>query len=100
MQTFGGQNLKRVGVILQRGILILFLFCIPCWGFLINSEAILLCMSQDREVARIAQVYINAFLPAIPVFFLYNLQVSYLQNQVLYVFAQLLCLSLFDYEYP
>lgn len=52
MQTFGGQNLKRVGVILQRGILILFLFCIPCWGFLINSEAILLCMSQDREVAR------------------------------------------------
>ncbi|CAG08945.1 unnamed protein product, partial [Tetraodon nigroviridis] len=80
-QTFGSQNLKRVGVILQRGILILFLFCIPCWGFLINSEAILLCMSQDREVARIAQVYINAFLPAIPVFFLYNLQVSYLQNQ-------------------
>uniref|UniRef100_H3DFK4 Multidrug and toxin extrusion protein n=1 Tax=Tetraodon nigroviridis TaxID=99883 RepID=H3DFK4_TETNG len=80
-QTFGSQNLKRVGVILQRGILILFLFCIPCWGFLINSEAILLCMSQDREVARIAQVYINAFLPAIPIFFLYNLQVSYLQNQ-------------------
>lgn len=51
-QTFGGQNLQRVGVILQRGILILFIFCIPCWGFLINSEAILLCMAQDADVAR------------------------------------------------
>uniref|UniRef100_A0A3B5LTQ9 Multidrug and toxin extrusion protein n=1 Tax=Xiphophorus couchianus TaxID=32473 RepID=A0A3B5LTQ9_9TELE len=64
-QTFGGQNLLRVGVILQRGIIILLLFCLPCWGLLINAEAILLCMGQEPEVAM----------------FLYNLQVSYLQNQ-------------------
>uniref|UniRef100_A0A3B3YZ82 Multidrug and toxin extrusion protein n=1 Tax=Poecilia mexicana TaxID=48701 RepID=A0A3B3YZ82_9TELE len=64
-QTFGGKNLLRVGVILQRGIIILMLFCLPCWGLLINAEAILLCMGQEPEVAM----------------FLYNLQVSYLQNQ-------------------
>ncbi|XP_043975572.1 multidrug and toxin extrusion protein 1-like [Gambusia affinis] len=80
-QTFGGKNLLRVGVILQRGIIILMLFCLPCWGLLINAEAILLCMGQEPEVARIAQLYMTAFIPAVPAMFLYNLQVSYLQNQ-------------------
>ncbi|XP_014838490.1 PREDICTED: multidrug and toxin extrusion protein 1-like [Poecilia mexicana] len=80
-QTFGGKNLLRVGVILQRGIIILMLFCLPCWGLLINAEAILLCMGQEPEVARVAQLYMTAFIPAVPAMFLYNLQVSYLQNQ-------------------
>ena len=52
VQTFGGKNLLRVGVILQRGIIILLLFCLPCWGLLINSQAILLCLGQDPEVSR------------------------------------------------
>ncbi|XP_008297387.1 multidrug and toxin extrusion protein 1-like [Stegastes partitus] len=80
-QTFGGKNLLRVGVILQRGIIILLLFCLPCWGLLINAEAILLCMGQEPEVARIAQLYMTAFIPAVPAMFLHHLQVSYLQNQ-------------------
>ncbi|XP_075330709.1 multidrug and toxin extrusion protein 1-like [Odontesthes bonariensis] len=80
-QTFGGKNLRRVGVILQRSIIILLLFCLPCWGLLINAQAILLCLGQDPEVARIAQLYIIAFLPAVPAMFLHSLQVSYLQNQ-------------------
>ncbi|KAK7883107.1 hypothetical protein WMY93_029281 [Mugilogobius chulae] len=80
-QTFGGKNLLRVGVILQRGILILLLFCLPCWAILINAQAVLLCLGQDPEVARIAQIYITYFLPAVPAMFLHHLQVSYLQNQ-------------------
>uniref|UniRef100_A0A3Q2NTQ8 Multidrug and toxin extrusion protein n=1 Tax=Fundulus heteroclitus TaxID=8078 RepID=A0A3Q2NTQ8_FUNHE len=79
-QTFGGRNLLQVGVILQRSIIILLLFCLPCWGLLINAQPILLCVGQDPEVA-IAQLYITAFLPAVPAMFLHNLQVSYLQNQ-------------------
>ncbi|KAE8295169.1 Multidrug and toxin extrusion protein 1 [Larimichthys crocea] len=80
-QTFGGKNLLRVGVILQRGIIILLLFCLPCWGLLINAQAILLCMGQDPEVTRIAQLYITTFLPAVPAMFLHQLLVTYLQNQ-------------------
>ncbi|XP_065816369.1 solute carrier family 47 member 4 [Labrus bergylta] len=80
-QTFGGKNLLRVGVILQRGIIILLLFCLPCWGLLINAQSILLCMGQEPEVARIAQLYMTAFIPAVPAMFLHQLQVSYLQNQ-------------------
>ncbi|KAK9521053.1 hypothetical protein VZT92_020892 [Zoarces viviparus] len=80
-QTFGGKNLLRVGVIFQRGIVILMLFCLPCWGLLINAQAILLCLGQSPEAARIAQLYMTAFLPAVPAMFLHQLQVSYLQNQ-------------------
>ncbi|CAL8362463.1 unnamed protein product [Merluccius merluccius] len=80
-QTFGSRNLHRVGVVLQRSILILLLFCLPCWGLLVNTQAILLAVGQDPEVARIVQVYVTAFLPAVPAVFLHQLHVSYLQNQ-------------------
>ncbi|CAL8353428.1 unnamed protein product [Lota lota] len=80
-QTFGCRNLPRVGVILQRGILILLLFCLPCWGLLINTQAVLLAVGQGPEVARIVQVYVTAFLPAVPAIFLHHLHVAYLQNQ-------------------
>lgn len=81
-QTYGSGNLKRVGVILQRGILILLLACFPCWAILINTEPILLAVKQNREVARLSQLYVNIFMPALPATFMYTLQGKYLQNQV------------------
>ncbi|XP_077397057.1 multidrug and toxin extrusion protein 1-like isoform X2 [Festucalex cinctus] len=80
-QTFGGKNLLCVGVILQRGILILLLFCLPCWALLINARSLLLLMGQDPVVTRIAHLYIITSLPTVPTMFLHNLQASYLQNQ-------------------
>ncbi|XP_061828130.1 multidrug and toxin extrusion protein 1-like isoform X2 [Nerophis lumbriciformis] len=80
-QTFGGKNLLGVGIILQRSVLILLLFCLPCWALLLNAQAVLLLLGQDPEVSRIAHLYIMASLPAVPAMFLHNLQVSYLQNQ-------------------
>ncbi|KAL2094205.1 hypothetical protein ACEWY4_008924 [Coilia grayii] len=80
-QTFGSGNLKRVGEILQRGTLILLLFCLPCWAILINAESLLLAMGQEPAVASISQLYALAFLPAVPAMFLHQLQMSYLQNQ-------------------
>uniref|UniRef100_A0AAQ4RLX3 Multidrug and toxin extrusion protein n=1 Tax=Gasterosteus aculeatus aculeatus TaxID=481459 RepID=A0AAQ4RLX3_GASAC len=65
-QTFGGNNLMRVGVILQRAILILLLACFPCWAILVNTEPILLAVRQEPEVARLAQMYVNIFMPALP----------------------------------
>ncbi|KAM9729461.1 multidrug and toxin extrusion protein 1 isoform 2-T2 [Menidia menidia] len=80
-QTFGSKNMRRVGVILQRSSLILLLFCLPCFGLLINAQNLLLLMHQEEEVARIAQLYVMVFLPAVPAMFLHHLQVAYLQNQ-------------------
>ncbi|XP_071066380.1 multidrug and toxin extrusion protein 2-like isoform X1 [Dasypus novemcinctus] len=80
-QSFGAKNPKRVGVILQRGALILLLCCLPCWAVLINTERILLLLKQDPEVSRIAQVYVMIFIPALPVSFLFQLQTRYLLSQ-------------------
>ncbi|KAL2096119.1 hypothetical protein ACEWY4_008267 [Coilia grayii] len=80
-QTFGARNLLRVGVILQRSLLILLLHCLPCWALLVNTQAILLVLGQEPEVARIAEIYVLAYLPAIPALFVHQLLTSYLQNQ-------------------
>uniref|UniRef100_A0A3B4TFW3 Multidrug and toxin extrusion protein n=1 Tax=Seriola dumerili TaxID=41447 RepID=A0A3B4TFW3_SERDU len=66
-QTYGSGNLKRVGVILQRGVLILLLACFPCWAVLINTQPILLAVRQSAEVARLSQLYVKIFMPALPV---------------------------------
>ncbi|KAF3840802.1 hypothetical protein F7725_006664 [Dissostichus mawsoni] len=80
-QTYGSKNLKRVGVILQRSTLILLLFTLPCWALIINSHNLLIILHQEEQVAKIAQIYVMAFLPAVPAMFLHMLQVAYLQNQ-------------------
>ncbi|NXG59170.1 S47A1 protein, partial [Hemiprocne comata] len=82
-QTYGSKNLLRVGVILQRAILILLLCCFPCCAILINIEQFLLLIHQDPEVSRLTQRYVMVFVPALPAVFLYNLETKYLQNQMI-----------------
>ncbi|XP_051891593.1 multidrug and toxin extrusion protein 1-like isoform X2 [Pristis pectinata] len=80
-QTHGSKNLKRLGVILQRGILILMIFCFPCCALLLNTEHILSAFKQSPEVARLTTSYVKIFIPALPAIFLYQLEIKYLQNQ-------------------
>ncbi|XP_031728410.1 multidrug and toxin extrusion protein 1-like isoform X1 [Anarrhichthys ocellatus] len=80
-QTYGSGNRKRVGVILQRGVLILLLACFPCWAVLVNTQPILLAVRQSPEVARLSQLYVKIFMPALPAAFMYQLLGRYLQNQ-------------------
>ncbi|NP_001127538.1 multidrug and toxin extrusion protein 2 isoform X1 [Pongo pygmaeus] len=80
-QSFGSPNKKHVGVILQRGALVLLLCCLPCWALFLNTQHILLLFRQDPEVSRLTQDYVMIFIPGLPVIFLYNLLAKYLQNQ-------------------
>ncbi|KAM8854299.1 multidrug and toxin extrusion protein 1-like isoform 1-T1 [Synchiropus picturatus] len=80
-QTFGSGNHHKVGVILQRSILILILACFPCWAILLNTEALLLAVGQEPEVARLSQMYVQIFMPALPAAFLFSLEAKYLQAQ-------------------
>ena len=51
-QSFGSPNKKHVGVILQRGVLVLLLCCLPCWALFLNTQLILLLCRQDPAVSR------------------------------------------------
>uniref|UniRef100_A0A8C7B9F1 Multidrug and toxin extrusion protein n=1 Tax=Neovison vison TaxID=452646 RepID=A0A8C7B9F1_NEOVI len=66
-QSFGSPNKKHVGVILQRGTLVLLLCCFPCWGLFLNTQQILLLFRQDPAVSRLTQEYVLIFIPALPV---------------------------------
>ncbi|XP_063002870.1 multidrug and toxin extrusion protein 1 [Elgaria multicarinata webbii] len=89
-QTYGGKNMKRVGTILQRGVLILLLSCFPCWAVFINTEQILLLIRQNPDVSRLTQVYVMIFIPALPAAFIYQIQTRYLQNQRI-IWPEVLC---------
>nr|KAF6274270.1 solute carrier family 47 member 2 [Myotis myotis] len=80
-QSFGSPNKKHVGVILQRGALILLLCCFPCWALFLNTQHLLLLLRQDPAVSRLTHEYVLIFMPALPVIFLYSLLAKYLQNQ-------------------
>ncbi|KAF7665275.1 hypothetical protein LDENG_00142090 [Lucifuga dentata] len=80
-QTYGSGNLKRVGVILQRGVLILLLACFLCWAILINTQPLLLAVRQSPDIASLSQLYVKIYMPALPATFMYQLQAKYLQNQ-------------------
>ncbi|KAG8521927.1 Multidrug and toxin extrusion protein 2, partial [Galemys pyrenaicus] len=64
--SFGSPNKKHVGVILQRGTLMLLLCCFPCWALFLNTQQILLLFKQDPDVSRLTQDYVLIFIPALP----------------------------------
>uniref|UniRef100_A0A2I3GME6 Multidrug and toxin extrusion protein n=1 Tax=Nomascus leucogenys TaxID=61853 RepID=A0A2I3GME6_NOMLE len=66
-QSFGSPNKKHVGVILQRGALVLLLCCLPCWALFLNTQHILLLFRQDPDVSRLTQDYVMIFIPGLPV---------------------------------
>ncbi|XP_062408856.1 multidrug and toxin extrusion protein 1 isoform X2 [Sardina pilchardus] len=89
-QTFGSGNVKRVGVILQRAILILLLACVLSWTILLNTEPILLAIGQDPHVVKISQKYVKIFMIALPASFAYQLESRYLQIQEI-IWPQVIC---------
>ena len=54
-QAYGHKSFKKVGIVLQRGILILFLVMLPVWGFWLNADSVLLALHQPPCVAMYVQ---------------------------------------------
>jgi MATE family multidrug resistance protein len=80
-QACGGGNHYKVGVTIQRGILILALVMLPIWCIWLNAETVLLLLQQDRDVAKMAGTICKILIIGLPGNFLYTLLRKYLQSQ-------------------
>eukprot|EP01135_Chromosphaera_perkinsii_P005260 Nk52_evm10s328 gene=Nk52_evmTU10s328 len=80
-QAYGANNKKMLGVILQRGILILGLISIPIFGIWLMSEEILLATGQKESIAALSAQFIKYSIPGLFPMFLYELMEKYLQTQ-------------------
>ncbi|XP_064637703.1 multidrug and toxin extrusion protein 1-like [Lineus longissimus] len=80
-QAFGSSNKKKVGLYLQRALVILMITVLPSYAFLVNTESVLILMGQQPEIAEISGRYALIFLPALPAQFTYSILSKYLRNQ-------------------
>ncbi|KAL6047359.1 ethionine resistance protein [Balamuthia mandrillaris] len=80
-QAFGAQSYHRVGLVLQRAIVILMLLCIPIAAIWFFAEELLLRAKQDPETSRLAAVYTKTMIPALPCYVLFESLKRYLMAQ-------------------
>ncbi|XP_074650662.1 multidrug and toxin extrusion protein 1-like isoform X2 [Tubulanus polymorphus] len=80
-QTYGGNNKMRIGVYLQRGIMVMLLFLIPCYMLHLNITPLLVLIGQDRIVSIVAGDYILYFMPGLFFNYIYQAQCKFLYNQ-------------------
>ncbi|XP_071791226.1 multidrug and toxin extrusion protein 1-like [Asterias amurensis] len=80
-QTYGSDNKKRVGIILQRFFVLTMLLSVVCSGVLINTEGLLLLVGQDPYIARLARPFGSIFILATPADAALALIIKYLESQ-------------------
>jgi len=80
-QAYGSGNHKRIGIVLQRGLLVMSLACIPCWAIQFNTETIVVLLGQDKDVAYYTGRVVLFFMPGLLANFIFQILAKYLQNQ-------------------
>lgn len=80
-QAYGAGNYRRVGVVLQRSILICYLALFVVASFLLNAESILLILYQSPCVARLAAIYCRYSIIRLAILCVELVVVRYLQAQ-------------------
>ncbi|XP_064621715.1 multidrug and toxin extrusion protein 1-like [Lineus longissimus] len=79
-QSYGSKNKKKVGVYLQRSLLVIILCSLPCCAIHLNSETLLILMGQEPQIARLSSRYVLLVMPAVPAYFLFSILKKYLRN--------------------
>ncbi|XP_038048860.1 multidrug and toxin extrusion protein 1-like isoform X2 [Patiria miniata] len=80
-QTFGSTNKKRVGIMLQRFLVMSMLLAVCCWGILLNTEGLLLLFGQDPRIAKLSGAYGMIFIAATPADVVVVQLMKYLESQ-------------------
>ena len=87
-QAYGARSYKKVGVYLQRGILIHALGLLVVLGLWINLESILNLLHQPPCVVRYTVLFIHGFTFSLPAILFFSLLQKYLQAQgIVYPFV-------------
>jgi uncharacterized membrane protein len=79
-QSYGSKNYRRVGVLLQRTLLIQAVLCIPMAALWYWTEAILLSLGQPATVSRYAGIFVRTQLIALPFQGLYQAVATFLRK--------------------
>ncbi len=80
-QAAGAGDGKRIGLALQRGIVVAFLVSVPialCWA---NTQVVLEALGQDHELSVLADAYVRTQIPTLPFFLSYFALRQYLQGR-------------------
>lgn len=80
-QAYGSKNFFMLGVLCQRGILILGVLSIPLSLVWLSIESILLAMGQDPVIAHYTGQYMRYQLPGLYPQFVYTILNKYIQTQ-------------------
>ncbi|XP_074650239.1 multidrug and toxin extrusion protein 1-like [Tubulanus polymorphus] len=80
-QTYGSSNKKKVGIYLQRALLLVSLLILPCWAVHLNIGSIFVLIGQDPKVSAIAADYVVYFMPGLFFNYIYQVLQKYLYNQ-------------------
>lgn len=91
-QAYGAGDVKQVGVVLQRGLIILNLTAIPIWVLWFNCERILLAVGQEAHTSKLAGDFVFYYSPGLPAMLSYEPLKKYLQVWTM-SFSLLLLLS-------
>ena len=80
-QTFGSVNKHRLGIVLQRAVIIIILCLMPCCALHLNTEIFLLAIGEDPRAAQISGDYMLIMIPGLAAFGLYVVISKYIQCQ-------------------
>ena len=69
-QAYGAIDFEMCAVYLHRSRLVLVVFLIPCSVILLHSEQLLLMLGQPEGASKVAQTYIEVYLPGLFLFVL------------------------------
>ncbi|CAF1212459.1 unnamed protein product [Adineta ricciae] len=64
-QCFGG-NKRKMGLTIQRAILITGYSCFISWTLMLNAKFLLKFVEHDQQVVKLADIFLRSFLLAVP----------------------------------
>jgi MATE family multidrug resistance protein len=84
-QIFGGEDKKKVGLVLQKGIIISLMSSLISASLLLSSKRFLVNIIHEAEILDLTDEYLVTFIPSIVFYSMATLLSKYLQSQVGFV---------------